>query len=426
MMNLRKFFIATGLVVWIMSDLKVSAQGILLRGIGAVNESMGGAAVAAPLDATGAIYWNPASISAFKQNEISFGLGLIIPKSSVSSQVSIAGTGQVVASGSSKSDAGSIPAPTMSFLWRKTPSSPFTFAIGLAGIGGAATLYESNPENPILEGHSKSASVSILQLTPTISYQVNEHLSIGFAPIVGLANLSLNPMNLGRPVMSPLYNYGTRYTWGAGFQIGALYDFKNHFKAGLSFKSPIWTKDLDFRGSTSSEGVVSPASAYFAMNLPMMLSVGTSYDGFDKTLIALDFRYMDYGNTKGFNGTLEVENGVPVVRGMGCQSVYVIALGVQREINEKIKLRGGYTFNTLPISAENQMFAVAAPLILKHSVTMGLTYTIPGDIDFSCAGAYVLDASETGAFPTGNAALAGSVTNSSYAFSAVFGMAKRF
>ncbi|MDD4033102.1 MAG: hypothetical protein PHS48_07655, partial [Bacteroidales bacterium] len=65
-MNLRKFFIATGLVVWIMSDLEISAQGILLRGMGAVNESMGGAAVAAPLDATGAIYWNPASISAFK------------------------------------------------------------------------------------------------------------------------------------------------------------------------------------------------------------------------------------------------------------------------------------------------------------------------------------------------------------------------
>ena len=49
-------------------------QGVMLRGIGAVNESMGSVATACPLDSAGAINWNPASISALEKNEIEFAL----------------------------------------------------------------------------------------------------------------------------------------------------------------------------------------------------------------------------------------------------------------------------------------------------------------------------------------------------------------
>ena len=426
MMNLRKALLLAGILLFLWSGSQVAAQGILLRGMGAVNESMGGAAVAAPLDATGAIYWNPASISFLKKNEISFGLGLVIPKSSVSSQIHVTGTGQQVQSGYSDSDAGQVPVPTMSFVWRKAPDSRVTLAIGLAGIGGAASLYEANPENPILEGHSKSASVQVMQVTPTFSYQWTDRLSIGFAPIVGLATLSLNPMNLGRPTNSPLYNYGTRYAWGAGFQAGLFYDFQNHFKAGVTYKSKIWTEDLEFSGTTTSSGITAPATASFAMDLPMTVSLGTSYDGIEKTILALDLRYMDYHNTEGFKETFVVENGVPVIRGLGWDNVWVLAFGIQREMGEHLKLRGGYTYNTSPIPAEHQMYAVAAPLVMQHSMTLGATYTLPGDIDLSCAWARAFEGSETGYFPTGNAALTGAVTNAASAHSVVMGIAKRF
>ena len=37
--------------------------GLALSGVGPINRSMGGAAVAAPIDAAGAFFWNPATIS---------------------------------------------------------------------------------------------------------------------------------------------------------------------------------------------------------------------------------------------------------------------------------------------------------------------------------------------------------------------------
>src|SRR5437588_8369376 len=63
------------------------AQGIILSGAGPVNRSMGGASTAAPLDATGALYWNPASITGLDRSEMAFGLELLFPHTTLSSSV---------------------------------------------------------------------------------------------------------------------------------------------------------------------------------------------------------------------------------------------------------------------------------------------------------------------------------------------------
>ena len=39
-------------------------QGVVLSSAGPINRSMGGAAVAAPLDVMGSLYWNPATLAA--------------------------------------------------------------------------------------------------------------------------------------------------------------------------------------------------------------------------------------------------------------------------------------------------------------------------------------------------------------------------
>src|ERR1700724_1691834 len=76
--------IATNLVS---SPLCTAQEGIVLTGAGAVNRSMGGAATAAPIDATGALYWNPASITGLKRSEMEFGMELLFPHTTLSSSV---------------------------------------------------------------------------------------------------------------------------------------------------------------------------------------------------------------------------------------------------------------------------------------------------------------------------------------------------
>src|SRR5688572_14951334 len=63
-----------------------SQFGPNLSGAGPINRSMGGTAVAAPIDAIGSLYWNPATISQL-DNSLEFGLELLAPNSSVYSGI---------------------------------------------------------------------------------------------------------------------------------------------------------------------------------------------------------------------------------------------------------------------------------------------------------------------------------------------------
>ncbi|MDR0390490.1 MAG: outer membrane protein transport protein [Planctomycetaceae bacterium] len=401
----------------------VFAQGVLLRGIGAVNSSMGSVATGTPIDSAGALYWNPASISALEKSELAFGLGLILPNSRVSS--SIAGI-----SGSTKSEAGTVPNPNMSFVWRRCPQSAVTFGLGVSAVGGAAALYSADPTNPILGNRSKSSEVAIFQLTPTISYKITKQLSIGAAPIIDLASLSINPMQLGQPLTpgNELHNYGTRYAWGGGFQIGTFYDFKNHYKFGFMFKSPVWYENLQYKGTTLGAPTPQAHSGKFDLDLPLTLSLGMSYDGFKDTVIGVDVRYFDYGAADGFNKGIIVKNGTPYVGGLDWESIWSVAVGVQKKVSDKLTLRLGYCWNENPIPNRSSMLNVAAPLTVQHTINIGATYAIVRNLEFSIAYSHGFKGKVTGNFSStiGTNTYYGAVTNETSANEIMLGITKKW
>ena len=56
----------------LLSSMAMAQTGHLMQGVGAVNMSMGGAATAQPLDISGAMQWNPASLSVFDGSILKF------------------------------------------------------------------------------------------------------------------------------------------------------------------------------------------------------------------------------------------------------------------------------------------------------------------------------------------------------------------
>src|SRR5437016_2209860 len=68
-------------------------NGILFTGAGPVNRSMGGASTAAPIDASGAMFWNPATIGALPGSSIDIGVELLYPQTRLSSFVPASGFG---------------------------------------------------------------------------------------------------------------------------------------------------------------------------------------------------------------------------------------------------------------------------------------------------------------------------------------------
>jgi long-chain fatty acid transport protein len=177
---LRRAVAVLSLSALLAAPKPLCAQGIALSGVGPVNRAMGGAATAAPIDALGAIQWNPASIGGLADSEVAFGLELLLPTETLSSSIQPGALGHgfppVLLAGSTLGEPGASPIPTAALV-QKIADSPWTLGFGMFGIGGFRVNYPSSLTNPVLMPPPPSgvglghvfADAQFLQIVPTAS-----------------------------------------------------------------------------------------------------------------------------------------------------------------------------------------------------------------------------------------------------------------
>jgi long-chain fatty acid transport protein len=403
-------------------------QGVALRGVSAINESFGGVATAAPLDAAGAIHWNPATISGLPGSEMTFGLGLIIPSEEISSRLPAGSVHPanptippVTLSGSTRGEPGAIPTPTMAFV-HQVEDSPWSYGMGMFGIGGSRVNYPASTSNPILTPQAPagfglgrlSAEVEVLQIVPVASYEVTDQLSIGFGPTITMAKLVAMPLFLGPADNSVLPAYptyssgvGTRYIWGGGFEVGLYYVTRNDWHLGVSCTSPQWMESFRFN-SEGQDG--SPRQVEYHLDYPLVASLGVAYSGFEKWVIGCDLRYFDYANTAGFRDHGFAPDGT--LTGLDWNSVMSVGVGVQRQLGERLIARMGYTFCENPIDSAAACYNVASPLIIQHTLHLGGSYLFADNWAVSVAYVHCFENSVEGEMHPASGAIAGSSVES--------------
>jgi long-chain fatty acid transport protein len=357
--------------------------GPILTGEGAVNRSMGGASVAAPLDSVGATYWNPATTSSVR-NSMDLGVELSTVQtrlfSSLPANALGAGIPAVPLSGTQAGDNGVAPLPAIGLVYRPD-GSPWTFGLGTYAVAGFSVNYPGSLTNPILTAQPPNgvglgplfASLQVMQIAPTLALQVTPRLSLGGGPMLNLALLQADPFFLAAPNADGTFPSGThsRYSWGGGFQVGAYYKLDGGWRLGASFKSPQWFEPFQFQ---TADALGRPRFTQFRAELPLIPSVGIAYAGFDGWLLAADFRYVDFGDANGLRQTGFDASGA--ARGLGWQGVFAMALGAQYQLTDAASLRLGYTFNQNPIANEVTSFNVASPTILEHTLYAGASYHV--------------------------------------------------
>ena len=405
----------------------VFGQGVALRAVGPINESMGGASVACPLDSAGAIHWNPATISGLSGNDMSFGANIVMPESKLSSFVPGVGGGM------DDSESGAVPAPTMSCVFH-SPKSNFSYGFGMFAVAGVRANYPCDPNNPVLAPQQSigplgfgrlSAEVEVYQIVPAVSYQVNERLSVGFAPTVTVGRLVAAPLFLGpkNPDGTWSPGVGTRFHWGGGFQLGAYYRLDHGWAVGaLRIKSRQWVEPFRYNSETDT-GL--PRVVKFRLDYPMIVSIGTSYSGLKDWVFALDMRYFDYANTTGFSEMGMAHDGA--VKGLGWNSIMSVCFGAQRRLADNIFIRAGYCFNENPIGPDAVLTNVASPLLCKHSLHIGGSYGFANNWVASITYTRCFEESTRGPISAGGVTLPGAwVESSASAHSVFLGLSKRF
>lgn len=358
-------------------------MGHVLDAVGTVNQSMGGAGTALPLDAVGSIHWNPASIVGLRQSEFGFSAMAFAPETSLSSSIQPntfgPGAPPIALSGTTSSDTDISPIPSFGFV-KRDPYSPWTFGLGGYAIAGFGVDFPADPTNPILTPQPADggfgfgpiySEFQLMQFAPTVALQLDDGWSVGVAPTINWASLAVSPFSAASPDAAGRYNSGASAdaVWGLGFQVGVFHAPEDSpWSFGLSYKSPQWFQTFKIN-SVDSFGA--PRVMELDMDYPAIVSGGLAYHGFDRARLAFDVRYIDYEGTDGFQRAGFDPTGA--VTGFGWESIWAAAVGIEFDVTSQLKWRFGYAFNESPINSDTMFFNTPSTALIQNHLSTGFT-----------------------------------------------------
>lgn len=379
-------------------------HGIFLSGGGPIQRGQGGSATANPLDSLGALFWNPATLSALERNEMTFGAEFLFPRGTLSSRIPAGSLGGgfplIDLAGSDGSDSGTAPLPNFGFVYHINDSG-LSVGLGFLTVAGFATNYPASLTNPVLTPPPPIGlgvgrvlgQLEVYQMTPAVSWQVTDRLSVGGGPIINMARLRLSPLTVATPDNANFdffftYPDGSHSSvhWGAGFHLGAYFSGEGGWNFGVGFKSPQWFETFRF---TSVDELGLPRSARARFDLPWIGSVGVSYTGLPCWTFAADVRYIDYRNTQGFDDSGFAPTGE--VKGLGWDSQWVFTFGTQYRVSDRLALRAGYSYNTQAQDEGLAFFNIASPTIIEHTLYAGASWYVTDCLLLSLAYAHGFD-----------------------------------
>ncbi len=382
-----------------------SQAGHIMQGVGAVNMSMGGASTAQPLDISGALQWNPATISVFNDKIIKLDVGLFFssPELSSSLPAGMLGPGAPGVSGITEDDRPLSPMPAFAMVWGKE-GSKHTFGASAFGISGFGVTFPEEANNPLSPSFNPTVNSNpinypqqargfgriesdymLLQVGLSYAYELSDKFSIGVQPNINYAALELAPNPIASPDFPPaMGGTGKGYPTsdsataiGFGAQFGLFFDSGFGLKLGASYKTAQKFSELEFE-NTYVDGTSAP-DAKFQMDYPAIMSVGLGYSE-GNIDFALDFRRVMYEDTEGFkaSGWQFASNGFPTgaVNGFGWENISILSTGIQYKGINKLPIRLGYTYSSNPINDDLAFFSTPATAIIKNAYQFGLSYIV--------------------------------------------------
>lgn len=379
-------------------------SGHIMQGVGAVNMSMGGAATAQPLDISGAMQWNPATLSAFDSKIIKLDVGLFFSSPELSASLppnmlwqpgdfGPGAPGSPRVTGTTEDDRGMSPMPALAMVWGKEDSK-HTFGASAFGISGFGVTFpqetnlpmdmsgnpnpswDPNNSNPVNWpqamngfGHIES-DYMLLQVGLSYAYEVTDKFSLGVQPNINYSALELSPNPTANPTMAGYPTSDKATAIGFGAQFGMFYDSGFGLKLGASYKTAQKFSEFEFENTYLDD---STAKNTFQMDYPAILSLGFGYSTGDVDL-AFDFRRVDYENTEGFSKTGWTPTAS--VAGFGWKNISILSAGLQYKGINKLPLRFGYTYSSNPIPEEVTFFNIPATAVIKNAYQFGLSYVV--------------------------------------------------
>jgi long-chain fatty acid transport protein len=337
----QKIRVAVALALGAAAPLAAATNGDHMIGLSAIQNGMAGAVVAAPQEAT-TVLVNPAGMAELDIKDVRFdlGIGFLNPPRRVNGI---------------ESDSNLYMMPTGAVAFRV--NERLTLGMGLGGLSGMGVDFSDTaagaPTTPFV------TTKQFFKVAPGFAYRVSDRLSIG-------ATLNLNYQSLA------LYNAGfalpQNQVFGWGVTAGLIWKFNPQLQFGAAWSSK--QKMNDFEWNT--------AAGKFSMRMdaPQTLALGLAWRPAPGLLVEGDIKKIWFGSVLDsvpVNRPAGYAGPIPAAMPFGWSNQTVYALGVQKDIGDKLQVRAGFNYGKSPIGQEDVNNNIGSLAVVEKHLSLGLS-----------------------------------------------------
>jgi long-chain fatty acid transport protein len=371
-----------------------ATNGMRMIGFGPVQDSMGGASVAAPLDAA-TIVTNPSGMSAVG-TRVDLAGTWFAPTVKYTATGGASGTEQ-------ESDRAASIIPTLGFVY--AVNDKLSVGVGAFGVSGMGVDYPAD-----LYGSTTMTSYMNLRVAPAASYRVTDTLAVGVA-----ANLMYATMEYAVAGAATSMNMEPRDAQSAigfGGTIGVTFQPVKQLAIGLAYETKSFFGDFEWEipaHTLNTPGGPAPipgGTETLDFDQPQVITLGASYAPIEALLLAADVEWINWSSTNGKDQpefTSDTNLTGAMKWNMNWADQVVLKVGAQYAATKELKIRAGYNYGKMPLDADRGFENVAFPAVAEHHVTLGAGYDI-GGLTVNVAGVWSPEATIEGSSPTQNLA----------------------
>ena len=228
-----------------------------------------------------------------------------------------------------------------------------------------------------------------LMIAPTVAWKASDNHAFGISPLLVVQQFEaygLQPFDNapGFPHMTgapgSVTNNGTSTSTGVGVRIGYLGKLSDRVSVGVSYSPRIRMSRFDkYQGLFADGG---------RFDIPENYSMGINLRATPAVTLAFDYARINYA------GVASVGNpsGPPVAPlgaangpGFGWKNINVFKIGVQWQATPQWQLRAGLNLGQNPIRSDDVSFNIVAPGVMTTHYTLGATYAMAQQSEFTFA-----------------------------------------
>ena len=389
---MKRLLLVSVVVVFVLSlaGLALATNGDNLISVGPISRAMGGVGIAAPQDAMGAVFANPAAMCFGPYcpgSEVNVDATVFIPNA----HTRVTADAAMLDTGWKRSDSDMYIIPALAISTPITDKLRFGFAgYGVSGLG---VDYRNKFDLDTTPGNGTQdmyTDLSIMKIAPNLAYMITPNLSIGAS-----LHIDMGVLDLG-------YKDGTSTGWALGGQVGAIYK-NGPVSLGLVYVTPQKVKHdgvYDFDGNGADT---------LSLESPQTVGFGIAVEPIQKTLLfEVNAKWVNWSDAIGY-------------RDFDWRDQWVFAIGTQYKPTPKLALRAGFNYGRNPVKehdgwvGENmtsvqgkklgvfnyEVFRTTGfPAIVQRHLTAGIGYEITKNISVNIGymHAFKEKISETGTY----------------------------